>query len=169
MASSAIVTLPSDYSKFFVFCTLTGLRASECNNCIRLIQDSEAFKTYYNESRQRLQHYIFTDTFTRRTKAAYISLVSNEFLDIARNACNHSYNSFKMIRHYRNIDIEMDYCRKTFASHLRQSGIESEIVGLLEGRVPKTVFARHYFRPSLEHYRDRVVLALNGLQKQIEQ
>ena len=39
----------------------------------------------------------------------------------------------------------MKYCRKIFASHLRQLGIESEIVDLLQGCVPKTVFACHYF------------------------
>lgn len=34
------------------------------------------------------------------------------------------------------------------ASHFRQSGIESEIVDLVQGRVPKTVFGRHYFTPA---------------------
>jgi hypothetical protein len=38
----------------------------------------------------------------------------------------------------------MAYCRKIYASWLRQSGIESEIVDLLQGSVTKTVFARHY-------------------------
>jgi intergrase/recombinase len=50
----------------------------------------------------------------------------------------------------------MKYCRKIFASHLRQSGIESEIIDLLQGRVPKTLFARHYFIPSLD-YRAKVL------------
>jgi intergrase/recombinase len=47
--------------------------------------------------------------------------------------------------------MEMAYCRKMFASHLRQSGIESEIVDLLQGRVPKAVFARRYYRPKLDY------------------
>jgi intergrase/recombinase len=63
----------------------------------------------------------------------------------------------------------MRFCRKIIASHLRQyGGIESEIVDLLQGgRVPRTVFARHYFTPRLE-YRDRVLRALNKLKKEIE-
>jgi intergrase/recombinase len=51
----------------------------------------------------------------------------------------------------RNIEMQMmKYRHKIFASHLRQSGNEGEIVDLLQERVPKTVFARHYFTPSLE-------------------
>jgi intergrase/recombinase len=63
--------------------------------------------------------------------------------------------------------MDMRFCRKIFASHLRQSGIESEIVDLLQGRVPKSVFARHYFTPSLD-YRIKVIRALNKLRKEIE-
>jgi intergrase/recombinase len=61
----------------------------------------------------------------------------------------------------------MRYCRKIHASYLRQSGIESEIVDLLQGRVPRTVFARHYFTPSLD-YRTKVLQALDKLRKDIE-
>jgi hypothetical protein len=47
----------------------------------------------------------------------------------------------------------MKYCLKIFASHLRQSEIESDIIDLLQGRVPRTVFCRHYFMPSF-NYKD---------------
>ena len=63
--------------------------------------------------------------------------------------------------------MNMAYCRKIFASHLRQSGIESEIVNLLQGRIPRTVFARHYFTPTLT-YRDKVLRALDELKREIE-
>ena len=46
--------------------------------------------------------------------------------------------------------------------------IESETVDLLQERVPKTVFACHYFTPSRE-YRTRVLRALNSLMKSIKQ
>lgn len=65
---------------------------------------------------------------------------------------------FKTYYNDRSLDMQMKYCRKISASHLRLCGIESEIVDLLQDRVPKSVFARHYFTPSLE-YRDRVLHA----------
>jgi hypothetical protein len=77
--------LPKSYSDFFLFCTLTGLRASEYVSCIRLIKDTEQFKTYYNESRKCLEHFRFAQIFIRRTKAAYISIVNKEILEIAQN------------------------------------------------------------------------------------
>lgn len=67
----------------------------------------------------------------------------------------------------KGLELHMAYCRKIYASWLRQSGIESEIVDLLQGRVPKSVFARHYFTPSLD-YRDRVIRALDKVKQLIE-
>ena len=62
----------------------------------------------------------------------------------------------------------MGYRRKIYSSYLRKSGgIESEIVDLLSGRVPRTVFARHCFPPSLD-YRERVLTALEKLKQEIE-
>ena len=36
--------------------------------------------------------------------------------------------------------MRLKYCRKIYASYLRQAGIESEIVDLLSGRAPRKVF-----------------------------
>jgi hypothetical protein len=74
----------------------------------------------------------------------------------------HTYNnSFKMLLQNRNINkMQMNFCRKLFAIDLRQSGIESEIVNPivnpLQARILKTIFPRHYFRPSVDYYRGRV-------------
>jgi len=41
------------------------------------------------------------------------------------------------------------YCLKIFATFLRNKGIEPEIVDLLQGRIPKSIFLRHYYRPDI--------------------
>ncbi len=43
----------------------------------------------------------------------------------------------------------MYYCRKVFATHLRNKGIESEIIDLLQGRISSSVFVNHYYRPHI--------------------
>jgi len=112
--------LPKSYSDFFMFCALTGLRASECVPCIRLIKDPKEFKTYYNEDRHCLEHFRFANIFIRRTKAAYISLVDKEILEIAKNCTNTpSYNALKMALRRKSLDMQLKYCRKIFASYLR--------------------------------------------------
>ena len=84
----AIAMLPTDYANFFLFCTLTGMRASECVEAVRLINDSQTCLTYYNPQQQILQHYRFPDIFIRRTKAVYISVVNDQIVGIARRIGN---------------------------------------------------------------------------------
>jgi len=49
--------------------------------------------------------------------------------------------------------MNMNYCRKIFATYLRNRGIESEIIDLLQGRIPQSVFLRHYYRPNINYER----------------
>jgi intergrase/recombinase len=63
--------------------------------------------------------------------------------------------------------MEMRFTRKIFASHLRQSGIQSEIVNVLQGRVDSDILTRHYLVPS-SNLKDQVLDAVKQLQKMIE-
>jgi hypothetical protein len=98
----AIQVLPKSYSNFFVFSTLTGLRASEAIDSVRLINadisgdivnhdsgmrnhNSEVQAQYYNPERQCLEHFRYPQIFLRRTKSAYISIVDQEILGIAKS------------------------------------------------------------------------------------
>jgi intergrase/recombinase len=89
-------------------------------------------------------------------------------LEIAKNTTKiSSYHTLKMACRHRNREMQMKYCCKIYASYRRQSaGIESEVLDLLQGRVPKSVFARHYFRPSAD-YRAKVLCALDKLRRDI--
>ncbi len=41
---------------------------------------------------------------------------------------------------------------KIFATFLRNEGLESEIIDLLQGRIPNSIFVRHYYRPGLTKF-----------------
>jgi intergrase/recombinase len=45
--------------------------------------------------------------------------------------------------------MSMYYCRKVFATYLRNKGIEPEIIDLLQGRISSSVFVNHYYRPDI--------------------
>ena len=60
---------------------------------------------------------------------------------------NISYNALKLMLKRKGLDMNMYYCRKVFATYLRNEGIESEIIDLLQGRISSSVFVRHYYRP----------------------
>ncbi|HET6589370.1 MAG TPA: integrase [Candidatus Nitrosocosmicus sp.] len=138
--------LPDKYSNILLFATLTGLRPSECWHSIRLIQND---KDHY-VSKDKLLHYQYSDIFLRRTKKVFISLVSEQIIRIAEEAdIKKPYPQLCKIFRSKNLSMNMYYCRKIFATYLRDNGIEPEIIDLLQGRIPKSMFLRHYYRPDI--------------------
>jgi intergrase/recombinase len=156
------------------FATLTGLRPNEAVQSVRLINlpQNSAVKNHYNEERQCLEHFRYPTIFLRRTKTAYISIVDKEILDIVKNIETDkidkipSYSAIHIHLNRQHLPMYMAYCRKVFASHLRQSGIESEIIDWLQGCVPRSVFTGHYFRPSAD-YKDRVLKDVHKLKEKL--
>lgn len=90
----AYVGLPSKYANLLLFCTLTGMRGSECVEAVRLLNgtkscsgargESQECQICYNSERQILQPYLYPNLFIRRTKAIYISVVNGDIIGIAR-------------------------------------------------------------------------------------
>jgi intergrase/recombinase len=65
--------------------------------------------------------------------------------------------------------MNMYYCRKVFATFLRNDVIEPEIIDLLQGRISSSVFVQHYYRPDInEMITNRIRPALNSLSKVME-
>ena len=144
----AIAQLPKKYSNILLYATMTGLRPSECWNSIRLIQSDR--EVYVNNERSILCHYKYSETFLRQTKKAYITLISEPILGLAEDSdIRLPYPQLCKILKSKNMSMNMYYCRKIFATFLRNMGIEPEIVDLLQGRIPKSIFLRHYYRPDI--------------------
>jgi intergrase/recombinase len=167
-----IQKLPVHMGKIIKFACLIGLRPAEVVESVKLINNSnQTLQTYYKPERMALEHFRFPDVFFRTTKKAYISFVTPEIWEIAklplriRNAI--SYNAIRLAAWQRGMKLDMRFCRKVFASHLRQSGVQAEIVDLLQGRVPQSVLTRHYLvaKPS---FKDDVLQGLEKLKQEIE-
>ena len=157
--------IPKPYTDVLVFDTLTGLRPDESCQSIALLQ-SGADK-YLNRESMVLEHYKHPDIFIRRTKKAYVSIVDENTLALAKGAHNGGYNALRLKVKHSGLDMNMAYCRKIFSTYLRMNGIESELIDLLQGRIPKTVFARHYFRPDFDKDVQRVLQHLVVLRNAI--
>ncbi len=144
----ATEVLPASQSNIIIFNTLTGLRPNEVIKCIGLLhQDSEL---YWNKEKSLLEHYKFPNEFIRKTKNVFVSVVDQSIIDIAlKCSTKTSYNSLKLNLKERNIEMNMYYCRKVFATYLRNKGIEPEIIDLLQGRISSSVFVNHYYRPDM--------------------
>jgi intergrase/recombinase len=148
-----LLGINKEYKNILLFATLTGLRPSEALQSIKMIKDDIQY--YINKNAMLLEHYRFHQYFIRKTKKAYISIVNETILDLAKNSASlHSYRSLisGIKRNNSNYNVHTKYCRKIFATYLRNNGIEQEIIDLLQGRIPKSIFVRHYYRPDLERF-----------------
>jgi intergrase/recombinase len=137
--------LPKSHRNILTYCTLTGLRPDEACQSISIIKKD--IDNYLNKDKKILEHFKYRYIFLRKTKQAYISIVNDSILELADNASSFSYNALRCHLRRKNIQMNMNYCRKIFATFMRNNGIEQEIIDLLQGRISKSVFVRHYYRP----------------------
>jgi Archaeal phage integrase len=160
----AILVLPADSGSLIIFNTLTGLRPTESIDSLKLL--NQDYSNYLNNQTMLLEHYKYPIQFIRRTKKAYISIATNNLLKVIKESKPHSYTSLQMLLKRNGIEMHMNYCRKIFATYLRNNGIEQEIIDLLQGRIPKSVFVRHYYRPDLERF-EKIRHLLDNLYNQL--
>jgi intergrase/recombinase len=160
--------IKSEYSSIIIFCTMTGLRAEESFQSIRLLNSKER-TNYINSKDMTLEHFRYPNIFLRRTKNTYISIINNDILELInyRNSKIPTYNSLTKMCNKNNVSIPLKDCRKVFATFLRSNGIEQEIIDLLQGRIPKSVFARYYYKPEIGEKYDKIKHLIQILQKRI--
>ncbi len=132
--------LPPHLGEIIKFNVLTGLRPSEALQAVRLFNGCQNFGLHYhNPERQTLEHFRFPEIFLRRTKSAYISIITQEQLSrIAQTGSKTpTYEVLRFRLERAGVKCNLAYCRKIFGSWLRQhGGIESETVDLLQGASP---------------------------------
>jgi hypothetical protein len=73
-----------------------------------------------------IEHSKYPTQFIRRTKNAYISIVTDNLLKVIEGSKPHSYTSLQMLLKRRSIDMQMNFCRKIFATYLRNNRVEQK-------------------------------------------
>ena len=140
------------YRNILFYCTLTGLRPDEACQSIKLVKEN--IDNYLDKEKMILKHFEFPDFFIRRTKQAYLSISNDLIIKMANESGNYTYNALRCHLKRKNIAMNMNYCRKIFATFMRNKGVQSEIVDLLQGRIPKSVFVRHYYLLTKDYNKD---------------
>jgi intergrase/recombinase len=132
----------------------TGIRKNEAIKSFNLIIDlaqAGELDSYYNSNLGILEHYKQKDAegkfmFLKPTKKLYISIVSKTFIDEIAQSNKVSYSAIRKRITRANHKIRIKELRSYFATYLRQHGILAEYIDLLQGRIPKSVFAKHYLK-----------------------
>jgi len=95
--------------------------------------------------------------FLRGTKNAYISFVSKEMITQICNSQPVTYNAIHCRFMRRKLKLRLKELRSYNNTYLRKYGVISELVDVLAGRVPKTVFCRHYLGESMKPFSTQVL------------
>ena len=119
---------------------------------------------YYNPELSVLEHYKYK-VFLRGTKNAYISFAPKELIDQICLSQKISYYAFHSRLNRKKIPLRFKELRSYHNSYLRKQGIISELVDVLAGRVPKTVFARHYLGEDMKTFSNQVLEIEMSLEK----
>jgi intergrase/recombinase len=139
-----------DEEKLYLkFVLKTGLRKAEAQKSMKLIiklANEGKLNSYYNSELGILEHWRFPELFFRRTKMVYISIVTKDLVDKIAQSKPVSYFAIRkrIVTHKQTVRIKE--LRSYFATYLRQHGILAEYIDLLQGRIPKSVFAKHYLK-----------------------
>jgi hypothetical protein len=155
--------LSKHYGNILLYNTLIGLRPDEACKSIILLQKER--HNYLRKDLTILEHFKYPDIFLRKTKRAYISVVTDSILEVAKQASSCGYNALRLAVKRKGLEMNMAFCRKIFATHLRNNGIGQEVIEYLQGRTPKSVFARYYYRPDFDY--DKVRGVVNSLHAKI--
>jgi len=132
------------------FMLASGLRPTESLVSMRLIAQNAKDYVVEREGFARLEHARYPEIFIRRVKKAYLSFVPIEALDWAKSGETSYDNIRNYVRRKLHMPLRLEYARKIWGTYLKDNGVDSEIINMLQGRVKKNVFLRYYYRPDLD-------------------
>jgi intergrase/recombinase len=149
----ATQNLLADNERIFLkFTLISGLRKNEAIKAFNKVIDlsnSNTLDLYYNSETQILEHFKFTSEFLHKTKNCYISVVSLDMIKQIQNSKPIYYTTIRKHLTKNKLKIRIKELRSYNNSYLRKHGILAEYIDILSGRIPKSVFARHYLKETL--------------------
>jgi hypothetical protein len=162
--------LSDSENTFLRFCLYLGLRKSEVitsfNKIIEL-NNNGLLNEYYDKDLNCLLHFKYPKDFIRRTKNCFISFIPDELVKQICNCQPVSYNAIRKRLERNNIKMRINELRDYFGTYLLQHGILEAEINLCQGRIPPSIFIKHYWSPKLSELRDRIFSALKDLEKTV--
>ena len=164
---NAYYTLNENEQLYLKFMLLSGLRKNEgilaFNLIIKLYNDNK-LSEYYNEELSILEHFKYPKLFLRNTKNAYITIIPKNLISQIAKCEPVSYSTIRKHLESKGIKLRVKDLRSYYATYLRKHGIISELVDLLQGRVNKSVFVRHYLKESPKELSEQALPILEKLE-----
>ena len=160
---NALAVLSDNEKLYFRFVLLSGVRAMEGVNSFNLIADLGCKYTteYYNENTAFLEHFRYPKLFLRDSKNLYISAVPKQLLDDISISSKVSYNAIDKKLDRAGLRMRVKQLRSFYATTMREQGLLSEQIDLIQGRVGKSIFLAHYFKQDPKALSDKILSLLH--------
>jgi intergrase/recombinase len=163
---ACLKVLDEDKSTFLLFLAVSGLRKGEAINSFNLIitlSQKGKLNKYYNKELQALEHFRFGKLFLRGSKNVFFSFIPSQLIEKIAKCKLISETTLK--RHLKKncLKSRLNEIRDHFATFMVYNGLIREEADLLQGRIGKSVFMRHYFSPAIKDLRDRTLKAVNEM------
>jgi hypothetical protein len=165
--SSTMPFLRNNEQLFSKFLLCSGLRINEAINSFNLIiklNSEEALNQYFDESLSCLCHFKYPKTFIRRTKNCFITFISLEFLNQIASSETVTYNSIRKRLERKKIKLRFNELRDYFGTYLLQHGILEAEQNLCCGRIPVSIFIRHYWSPRLKELSNKILTLTRNIE-----
>ena len=144
----------------------SGLRKEEAiqafNLIVQLSKDNK-LPEYYDKNLNCLCHFKYPKIFLRNTKNVFISFVPQELINEITESESLTYTMIIKRLRRKHMKVRINELRDFFGTYLLHHGMLEQEVNLLQGRIPVSVFVRHYWSPKLAELRDRIFKALEEL------
>ena len=166
----ATEVLRSHEKLYLKFLLLTGLRKEEAIISFNKITDLNSVNRldeYYDQNLNCLLHFKYPKEFIRKTKNCFISFVKPKLIDEIAKSKYVSYTSLRRHLKLKGLNLRLNEFRDYFGTYLLQKGILESEINLLQGRIPPSIFIKHYWSPNLKHLKNRVFEALKQLEQQL--
>jgi intergrase/recombinase len=152
------------FAKFLLY---SGLRTSEAinsfNKIIELSKENR-ISEYFDQNLVCLCHFKYPKQFIRRTKNCFITFITPEFLNEIANSEKVNYNTIrKRLERQDSNKMRFNELRDYFGTYLLHHGLLEQEVNLLQGRIPVSVFIRHYWSPKLKELAIKVFKTLETI------
>jgi hypothetical protein len=166
--SKATSVLKDNEKLLLRFLLLTGVRKEEAitsfNKILELSRQNN-LSIYYNDELNVLQHFVFKELFLRNTKNLYVSITEeSSVMEIAESSpVTYEQVRKRLLRH--GLKLRINELRDFYGSFMVRHNLIKEEVDLLQGRIPPSIFLRHYWSPSFKELKDRTLKAITELKQ----
>jgi len=157
--------LTKDERLYLRYMVLSGIRKEEGINSFNLLVSLNTnYSEYYNEATGFLEHFKYPKLFIRNSKNLYVSAVPKELIEQIVQSNEVSYEAIRKKLLKQKIKMRIKELRSFYATNMRQLGLLSEQIDLVQGRIGKGIFMQHYFKQNPKPLNRKIIRLLPKLE-----